>query len=136
MGPIIIETYGQCCRIRSQLVFYDEVALITMSKKNITTSLRRFDMPLCPNDPLLPVLPSQVDEDVALDQAMKFCQIQLATSAQRQVKYNYATFFPGSPSLMLKFTYILRAKCTLYIFLFPFVFVRHVKRKVSGGCDD
>lgn len=28
---------------------------------------------------------SQVDEDVALDQAVKFCQIQLATSAQRQV---------------------------------------------------
>lgn len=27
----------------------------------------------------------QVDEDVALDQAVKFCQIQLATSAQRQV---------------------------------------------------
>lgn len=26
----------------------------------------------------------QVDEDVALDQAVKFCQIQLATSAQRQ----------------------------------------------------
>ncbi|CDQ90551.1 unnamed protein product [Oncorhynchus mykiss] len=27
----------------------------------------------------------QVDEDVALDQAVKFCQIQMATSAQRQV---------------------------------------------------
>uniref|UniRef100_A0AAY4DK15 Calcineurin-binding protein cabin-1 MEF2-binding domain-containing protein n=1 Tax=Denticeps clupeoides TaxID=299321 RepID=A0AAY4DK15_9TELE len=30
------------------------------------------------------MLIKQVDEDVALDQAMKFCQIQLATSAQRQ----------------------------------------------------
>lgn len=27
----------------------------------------------------------KVDEDVALDQAVKFCQIQMATSAQRQV---------------------------------------------------
>lgn len=27
----------------------------------------------------------QVDEDVALDQAVKFCQIQMAASAQRQV---------------------------------------------------
>uniref|UniRef100_A0A667Z2T9 Calcineurin-binding protein cabin-1 n=1 Tax=Myripristis murdjan TaxID=586833 RepID=A0A667Z2T9_9TELE len=32
------------------------------------------------------MLIKQVDEDVALDQAVKFCQIQLATSAQRQVK--------------------------------------------------
>uniref|UniRef100_A0A671WZ11 Calcineurin-binding protein cabin-1 n=1 Tax=Sparus aurata TaxID=8175 RepID=A0A671WZ11_SPAAU len=32
------------------------------------------------------MLMKQVDEDVALDQAVKFCQIQLATSAQRQVK--------------------------------------------------
>ncbi|KAM9393412.1 calcineurin-binding protein cabin-1 isoform 2-T2 [Pholidichthys leucotaenia] len=31
------------------------------------------------------MLIKQVDEDVALDQAVKFCQIQLATSAQRQV---------------------------------------------------
>ncbi|KAK3540198.1 hypothetical protein QTP70_028388 [Hemibagrus guttatus] len=30
------------------------------------------------------MLIKQVDEDVALDQAMKFCQIQMATSAQRQ----------------------------------------------------
>ncbi|XP_035513588.1 calcineurin-binding protein cabin-1 isoform X4 [Morone saxatilis] len=30
------------------------------------------------------MLIKQVDEDVALDQAVKFCQIQLATSAQRQ----------------------------------------------------
>ncbi|XP_077417378.1 calcineurin-binding protein cabin-1 isoform X3 [Vanacampus margaritifer] len=30
------------------------------------------------------MLLKQVDEDVALDQAVKFCQIQLATSAQRQ----------------------------------------------------
>ncbi|XP_041854436.1 calcineurin-binding protein cabin-1 isoform X2 [Melanotaenia boesemani] len=30
------------------------------------------------------MLMKQVDEDVALDQAVKFCQIQLATSAQRQ----------------------------------------------------
>lgn len=35
---------------------------------------------------LTSVVLSQVDEDVALDQAVKFCQIQLATSAQRQVR--------------------------------------------------
>lgn len=40
---------------------------------------------------ILPVLLSQVDEDVALDQALKFCQIQLATSAQRQVSRFYST---------------------------------------------
>uniref|UniRef100_A0A8C7Z775 Calcineurin binding protein 1 n=1 Tax=Oryzias sinensis TaxID=183150 RepID=A0A8C7Z775_9TELE len=33
------------------------------------------------------MLIKQVDEDVALDQAVKFCQIQLATSAQRQVPF-------------------------------------------------
>uniref|UniRef100_A0A3B5AI00 Calcineurin-binding protein cabin-1 n=1 Tax=Stegastes partitus TaxID=144197 RepID=A0A3B5AI00_9TELE len=33
------------------------------------------------------MLIKQVDEDVALDQAVKFCQIQLAASAQRQVKF-------------------------------------------------
>uniref|UniRef100_A0A3Q2D2M9 Calcineurin-binding protein cabin-1 n=1 Tax=Cyprinodon variegatus TaxID=28743 RepID=A0A3Q2D2M9_CYPVA len=33
------------------------------------------------------MLIKQVDEDVALDQAVKFCQIQLATSAQRQVSW-------------------------------------------------
>lgn len=36
----------------------------------------------------------QVDEDVALDQAVKFCQIQLATSAQRQVKH-HSSFMTG-----------------------------------------
>ena len=45
-------------------------------------------MLLCPNVLVLSVLLSQVDEDVALDQAVKFCQIQLATSAQRQVKHS------------------------------------------------
>lgn len=40
----------------------------------------------CPDVLVLLVLLSQVDEDVALDQAVKFCQIQLATSAARQVK--------------------------------------------------
>uniref|UniRef100_A0AAQ5YXB1 Calcineurin-binding protein cabin-1 n=1 Tax=Amphiprion ocellaris TaxID=80972 RepID=A0AAQ5YXB1_AMPOC len=33
------------------------------------------------------MLIKQVDEDVALDQAVKFCQIQLAASAQRQVHF-------------------------------------------------
>ncbi|XP_056273916.1 calcineurin-binding protein cabin-1 isoform X2 [Pseudoliparis swirei] len=54
------------------------------------------------------MLMKQVDEDVALDQAVKFCQIQLATSAQRQqsvgdapttpkyTKDNRDVFFPAS----------------------------------------
>ncbi|XP_028851321.1 calcineurin-binding protein cabin-1 isoform X2 [Denticeps clupeoides] len=53
------------------------------------------------------MLIKQVDEDVALDQAMKFCQIQLATSAQRQSSSDAAVaskyskehrdiFFPAS----------------------------------------
>ncbi|XP_051923504.1 calcineurin-binding protein cabin-1 isoform X2 [Hippocampus zosterae] len=52
------------------------------------------------------MLIKQVDEDVALDQAMKFCQIQLATSAQRQpicdapttpkYKEHRDLFFPAS----------------------------------------
>lgn len=37
-----------------------------------------------PHPPRLLSLP-QVDEEAALDQAVKFCQVQLATSAQRQV---------------------------------------------------
>ncbi|XP_068559025.1 calcineurin-binding protein cabin-1 isoform X4 [Cebidichthys violaceus] len=52
------------------------------------------------------MLMKQVDEDVALDQAVKFCQIQLATSAQRQSagdapttpKYTKDIFFPASLS--------------------------------------
>lgn len=49
-------------------------------------------------------LPSQVDEDVALDQAVKFCQIQLATSAQRQVDVYLlkpAFLLSGAPSCCL-----------------------------------
>ncbi|KAI3372339.1 hypothetical protein L3Q82_022837, partial [Scortum barcoo] len=53
------------------------------------------------------MLIKQVDEDVALDQAVKFCQIQLATSAQRQsagdapttpkyTKEHRDIFFPAS----------------------------------------
>ncbi|XP_030622423.1 calcineurin-binding protein cabin-1 [Chanos chanos] len=50
------------------------------------------------------MLIKQVDEDVALDQAVKFCQIQMATSAQRQnsgdtpvtPKYSKDIFFPAS----------------------------------------
>ncbi|XP_073322580.1 calcineurin-binding protein cabin-1 isoform X5 [Pagrus major] len=53
------------------------------------------------------MLMKQVDEDVALDQAVKFCQIQLATSAQRQsagdapttpkyTKEHRDLFFPAS----------------------------------------
>ncbi|CAK6950387.1 calcineurin-binding protein cabin-1 isoform X1 [Scomber scombrus] len=53
------------------------------------------------------MLIKQVDEDVALDQAVKFCQIQLATSAARQsagdapttpkyTKDHRDIFFPGS----------------------------------------
>ncbi|XP_061763177.1 calcineurin-binding protein cabin-1-like isoform X2 [Nerophis ophidion] len=50
------------------------------------------------------MLIKQVDEDVALDQAVKFCQIQLATSTQRQTagdapstpKYSRDLFFPAS----------------------------------------
>ncbi|XP_049434029.1 calcineurin-binding protein cabin-1 isoform X3 [Epinephelus fuscoguttatus] len=53
------------------------------------------------------MLIKQVDEDVALDQAVKFCQIQLATSAQRQsagdapttpkyTKEHRDLFFPAS----------------------------------------
>lgn len=45
----------------------------------------RYTAFLCSKILILPFLLSQVDEDVALDQAVKFCQIQLATSAQRQV---------------------------------------------------
>ncbi|XP_059920768.1 calcineurin-binding protein cabin-1 [Gadus macrocephalus] len=55
------------------------------------------------------MLIKQVDEDVALDQAVKFCQFQLATSAQRQSAYDAPTtpkfakdhrdlFFPGALS--------------------------------------
>ncbi|XP_054467151.1 calcineurin-binding protein cabin-1 isoform X3 [Anoplopoma fimbria] len=55
------------------------------------------------------MLMKQVDEDVALDQAVKFCQIQLATSAQRQsagdapttpkcTKDHRDVFFPASLS--------------------------------------
>ncbi|XP_060787332.1 calcineurin-binding protein cabin-1 isoform X4 [Neoarius graeffei] len=55
------------------------------------------------------MLIKQVDEDVALDQAMKFCQIQMATSAQRQnlsdapitpkfSKEHRDIFFPASVS--------------------------------------
>uniref|UniRef100_A0A8C2ZVY3 Calcineurin-binding protein cabin-1 n=1 Tax=Cyclopterus lumpus TaxID=8103 RepID=A0A8C2ZVY3_CYCLU len=55
------------------------------------------------------MLMKQVDEDVALDQAVKFCQIQLATSAQRQSvgdapttpKYTKDIFFPASLSTPL-----------------------------------
>uniref|UniRef100_A0A3B1JKM7 Calcineurin binding protein 1 n=1 Tax=Astyanax mexicanus TaxID=7994 RepID=A0A3B1JKM7_ASTMX len=35
------------------------------------------------------MLIKQVDEDVALDQAVKFCQIQMATSTQRQVTHTH-----------------------------------------------
>ncbi|CAL9708600.1 unnamed protein product [Knipowitschia caucasica] len=53
------------------------------------------------------MLMKQVDEDVALDQAMKFCQIQMATSTQRQssvdapstpkfTKEHRDIFFPAS----------------------------------------
>ncbi|XP_056628426.1 calcineurin-binding protein cabin-1 isoform X3 [Triplophysa dalaica] len=53
------------------------------------------------------MLIKQVDEDVALDQAVKFCQIQMATSAQRQSSIDAPTtpkiskdqrdiFFPAS----------------------------------------
>nr|XP_057926848.1 calcineurin-binding protein cabin-1 isoform X2 [Doryrhamphus excisus] len=53
------------------------------------------------------MLIKQVDEDVALDQAVKFCQIQLATSTQRQIacdapstpkytKEHRDLFFPAS----------------------------------------
>uniref|UniRef100_A0A3Q2QJH7 Calcineurin binding protein 1 n=1 Tax=Fundulus heteroclitus TaxID=8078 RepID=A0A3Q2QJH7_FUNHE len=40
------------------------------------------------------MLIKQVDEDVALDQAVKFCQIQMATSAQRQVRLSDAPTTP------------------------------------------
>lgn len=49
-------------------------------------NIRLYCILLCPNVPVLFVALAQVDEDVALDQAVKFCQIQLATAAQRQVK--------------------------------------------------
>ncbi|XP_078277456.1 calcineurin-binding protein cabin-1 isoform X2 [Rhinoraja longicauda] len=54
------------------------------------------------------MLIKQVDEDVALEQAMKFCQLQMATSAQKQTgetpttpKYSKdckETFFPATSS--------------------------------------
>ncbi|XP_042193143.1 calcineurin-binding protein cabin-1 [Callorhinchus milii] len=53
------------------------------------------------------MLIKQVDEDVALEQAMKFCQLQMATSAQKQSgdapttpkysKDSKETFFPSTP---------------------------------------
>lgn len=65
------------------------------------------------------MLIKQVDEDVALDQAVKFCQIQMATSAQRQssvdapstpkfTKEHRDLFFPASlptPVLLSHSTY-------------------------------
>lgn len=50
---------------------------------------------------------SQVDEDVALDQAVKFCQIQLAASAQRQVDAFHSHAFSGGAdaSLLLLLTF-------------------------------
>uniref|UniRef100_A0A669CMA2 Calcineurin-binding protein cabin-1 n=1 Tax=Oreochromis niloticus TaxID=8128 RepID=A0A669CMA2_ORENI len=62
------------------------------------------------------MLIKQVDEDVALDQAVKFCQIQLATSAQRQASSDAPTtpkytkeqrdlFFPASlPTPIMRIT--------------------------------
>lgn len=39
----------------------------------------------------------KVDEDVGLDQAVKFCQIQMATSAQRQVGHTHSLcLIPGN----------------------------------------
>ncbi|XP_034068450.1 calcineurin-binding protein cabin-1 isoform X2 [Gymnodraco acuticeps] len=61
------------------------------------------------------MLIKQVDEDVALDQAVKFCQIQLATSAQRQsagdapttpkyTKEHRDLFFPLQSPVLLSHT--------------------------------
>ncbi|XP_047237196.1 calcineurin-binding protein cabin-1 isoform X3 [Girardinichthys multiradiatus] len=49
-------------------------------QKIMTYDLRRIEKIMSETYMLI----KQVDEDVALDQAVKFCQIQLATSAQRQ----------------------------------------------------
>lgn len=71
-------------------------------------------MLLCPNALVVLVLLSQVDEDVALDQAVKFCQIQLATSAQRQVKH-------------------FNSACSSAIFLLPQQFLSPLRR--SSYCS-
>ncbi|XP_073675244.1 calcineurin-binding protein cabin-1 [Garra rufa] len=49
-------------------------------QKGMTYDLRRIEKIMSETYMLI----KQVDEDVALDQAVKFCQIQMATSAQRQ----------------------------------------------------
>ena len=67
----------------------------------------------CSNVHVLLVFLSQVDEDVALDQAVKFCQIQLATSAQRQVKLYYSMF---SVTSLSKYGFDLKGSvATVYI---------------------
>uniref|UniRef100_A0A9J7XJQ9 Calcineurin-binding protein cabin-1 n=1 Tax=Cyprinus carpio carpio TaxID=630221 RepID=A0A9J7XJQ9_CYPCA len=50
-------------------------------QKGMTYDLKRIEKIMSETYMLI----KQVDEDVALDQAVKFCQIQMATSAQRQV---------------------------------------------------
>uniref|UniRef100_A0A8C2GGG0 Calcineurin-binding protein cabin-1 n=1 Tax=Cyprinus carpio TaxID=7962 RepID=A0A8C2GGG0_CYPCA len=50
-------------------------------QKGMTYDLQRIEKIMSETYMLI----KQVDEDVALDQALKFCQIQMATSAQRQV---------------------------------------------------
>uniref|UniRef100_A0A671KPA2 Calcineurin-binding protein cabin-1 n=1 Tax=Sinocyclocheilus anshuiensis TaxID=1608454 RepID=A0A671KPA2_9TELE len=50
-------------------------------QKGMTYDLRRIEKIMSETYMLI----KQVDEDVALDQAVKFCQIQMATSAQRQI---------------------------------------------------
>uniref|UniRef100_A0A4W6F7J0 Calcineurin-binding protein cabin-1 n=1 Tax=Lates calcarifer TaxID=8187 RepID=A0A4W6F7J0_LATCA len=70
------------------------------------------------------MLIKQVDEDVALDQAVKFCQIQLATSAQRQVKQcnsacSSAIFLlPLQIISLLCICCLYRVECTLCVCLF------------------
>ncbi|KAG1949200.1 calcineurin-binding protein cabin-1 isoform X4 [Pimephales promelas] len=69
-------------------------------QKGMTYDLQRIEKIMSETYMLI----KQVDEDVALDQAVKFCQIQMATSAQRQSssdapttpKFSKDIFFPAS----------------------------------------
>nr|XP_055023492.1 calcineurin-binding protein cabin-1 isoform X2 [Misgurnus anguillicaudatus] len=72
-------------------------------QKGMTYDLKRIEKIMSETYMLI----KQVDEDVALDQAVKFCQIQMATSAQRQSSSDAPTtpkfskdqrdiFFPAS----------------------------------------
>ncbi|XP_059379840.1 calcineurin-binding protein cabin-1-like isoform X7 [Carassius carassius] len=61
-------------------LLFDAYRVWQQGQKGMTYDLQRIEKIMSETYMLI----KQVDEDVALDQAVKFCQIQMATSAQRQ----------------------------------------------------